>query len=691
MKQEISGVLLSGPSTQSTRGAILPSSGVWSLLDKLVLTNKSRLRQVLDSVVVFLLLYTATVSPFQLAFWDFRVFSETDAGDWTNPLRHPFWSAVDAVVEALFVMDLLLQFICSYTEKDIEVVSSKLICWNYVSGYFIIDAMGCLPAQAFTSLFNLVQTADTTSSTSPAKIVRLSRLTRAQKLSRVVRLSRLMRLLKFTKFKCWNEYLSKGKMIQFIVLMFMLLIAIHIMACGMYLCAALHEDVELTWLVRRTLPYTGTNLLDGTPWTCWAHSIYFVLTVFTTVGFGDISAFTIGEMAYVSLTMLVAMVIEGMVMGNILSVINGMDSEAAKLEGLKEAIDQFAFVTGLDEGTVQWFKKSAIQLTFSGQARDSEAVQKILKGHLSSDLLISLANSVFGGALKKNMFISAAARNLEFIPPRLPLLTATLLATKSFGYDAPVYTAGELALGIYLVQKGTFAHMHAELPYCLYSFNNYFGDFEVFSQLDLRTSTVRCQSEFGWLLYLASEDLSKLSEQFPSLAQVWQYDAKRRFTRARRAKREMNFEAALHVEGLAARCIVHWWRKRPCNESWHLDKVDRPTDAVTEVSSFSPGKRLSPGNSRIGMIASSVYGTDSTKQDLRTLQEIHVRGMQLRDCVDNCEQAVRNLDSDFRTLSCDISDRLAGCERALGKILSCLEEAGLSQESQESHESRTSL
>ena len=36
-------------------------------------------------------------------------------------------------------------------------------------------------------------------------------------------------------------------------------------------------------------------LLHYEPFDQWAHSMYFVFSVFTTVGFGDISAFTTGE------------------------------------------------------------------------------------------------------------------------------------------------------------------------------------------------------------------------------------------------------------------------------------------------------------------------------------------------------------------------------------------------------------
>eukprot|EP00931_Biecheleriopsis_adriatica_P043873 TRINITY_DN25069_c0_g2_i1.p1 TRINITY_DN25069_c0_g2~~TRINITY_DN25069_c0_g2_i1.p1 ORF type:complete len:667 (+),score=82.67 TRINITY_DN25069_c0_g2_i1:109-2109(+) len=646
------------PSTEApvSSSSSSPSSGIWTILDKLVLTDRSCPKKVRDVVVTVLLAYTATVFPFQLAFWDFRVFSDSAAAlDFENPLHHPFWQAAEKTVSILFWLDLLLNFFCSYTEKDIEVVSSKKIFWRYLTGYFCIDLIACVPAQAFASLYHVAETADTTHSSSPANLVRVGRLARMQRLSRLFRLLRLAQLVKIMKCKCWNDNADQKKFVHFSLLIFGLLILIHIMACGMYLCAALHEDVELTWLVRRPLLYKGTDLLDATPWTAWAHSMYFVLTVFTTVGFGDISAFTVGEMAYVSMLMLVGMVINSLIVGEILSVITGMDHEAAKIAKLQEAIDQFANVTGLDEENVQRFKKSVLQLSKGTMTQDSEAMRGILKRHLSTELLISLAGSVYGGKLKRNRFILAAARNLEYIPPRLPLLAATLLTRRIFSNGTPVFMAGELALGIYLVQKGTFAHMHAGFPYWLYSFNNYFGDYEVFNRLDLRTSEVRCQSTSGELLYLPSESLSELSQQFPSMEQVWRGDAKRRFACVKRSQKEVNLDMALDVEGLAVGRIVRWWRELPRSQSGQLDKD-------------KAGRRAR--RSLFRQLAATLGEKSYKKQD----------GVGDRDRIANCEQAVHNLHR-------DMNERFAGCERTLGRILSCLEKAGLAEDVQETHKS----
>eukprot|EP00931_Biecheleriopsis_adriatica_P043871 TRINITY_DN25069_c0_g1_i3.p1 TRINITY_DN25069_c0_g1~~TRINITY_DN25069_c0_g1_i3.p1 ORF type:complete len:655 (+),score=101.66 TRINITY_DN25069_c0_g1_i3:81-2045(+) len=649
MHTEFSEVLASNDSTLlKQQHSLRTSSGIWAILDKLVLTDKSSLRKVWDVVVVVLLLYTAIVFPFQLAFWEFRVSSVcldcATTMEWSNPLRHPAWGAVDETVTILFVMDVLVHFLCSFTRNGIEVMYSKDIFWNYLSGFFWIDVLGCIPAEAFTPLFEAAHLADTTSSASPANLVRVGRMARMQRLSRLVRLARLMRLLKVTKFKCWSDEFGQKKLVHFSVLLSALLIIIHIMACGMYLCAALHEDVEVTWLSRR-------GILDAPPAEAWSHAMYFVLTVFTTVGFGDISAFTMGEMAYVSLLMLVGMVINSMIVGEILSVINGMDYKAAKIAQLQEAVDQFAEVTGLDEQAVQRFKTAVTQSAPTEKVNESAAMQRVLKGHLGSDLLKFLADSVFDGMLKRNRFILAAARNFDFVPPRLPLLAATLLTRKLFGKDTPVYMAGELALGIYLVLKGTFAHMRAGCPYHLCSFDNYFGDFEVFTRLDLRTSEVRSQSTFGETLYLASDDLTQLSQQFPSMEQMWRGDAKRRFARAKISKKEINLDVMLDVKGLAVSRIKRWWRQLPRNQSGKVDNVSGSRSLATAISQ-----------------------TTHKEHDRRAVDAINGRDM---DRIANCEQAVR-------TLNRDVNERLARCEHALSRILSCLEKAGLSEGMQDS-------
>ena len=78
---------------------------------------------------------------------------------------------------------------------------------------------------------------------------------------------------------------------------------VHLSACGLYLVASLHEEPLNTWVYRRTVSDDDT-LMNSSPVTQWLTSMYFVITVITTVGFGDMSAYTSPEIVYIILMML---------------------------------------------------------------------------------------------------------------------------------------------------------------------------------------------------------------------------------------------------------------------------------------------------------------------------------------------------------------------------------------------------
>lgn len=64
---------------------------------------------------------------------------------------------------------------------------------------------------------------------------------------------------------------------------------VHILACGWYLCAALHDVPADTWVMRRGVGGDPPETLaERMPIDQWMHSMYFVLTVFTTVGLGTV-------------------------------------------------------------------------------------------------------------------------------------------------------------------------------------------------------------------------------------------------------------------------------------------------------------------------------------------------------------------------------------------------------------------
>jgi len=296
--------------------------------------------------------------------------------------------------------------------------------------------------------------------TQDGAVTRAARMARFQRMSRLARLARLLRLVKVVPLMIKSATLRRlkstrvARIINFVVC---LVWAVHLLACGWYLCAHVHEDYSITWLARRILP-DGHSLLEEGPLIHWANSMYFVLTVFTTVGFGDISAQTIGEIVYVCITMLVGTILNSIIMSEMINIITSIDQAAADIAKQKELIRAFAEHADLDDDTVLMIQKLMDNSRVVRPQFDREEMNKILTGGLLPQALMAqLPARVYGGRLLCNKFIGLLSTTPSRLPPRFPLLLALMLVQQHFTEAEMVYHCHEHPLNMYLVLDGTFA------------------------------------------------------------------------------------------------------------------------------------------------------------------------------------------------------------------------------------------
>merc|ERR1712032_329852 len=104
------------------------------------------------------------------------------------PTSHPCnkdWIKAEYALDVLFVIDLIVTFFFSYRDKQgKEIVDPCKIAWRYLSTYFVLNFIACIPFEIF----------DQSSESGESSVNRGLRLTRMQRLSRLIRLLRLMRL-----------------------------------------------------------------------------------------------------------------------------------------------------------------------------------------------------------------------------------------------------------------------------------------------------------------------------------------------------------------------------------------------------------------------------------------------------------------------------------------------------------------
>mmetsp|Transcript_101992 Transcript_101992/g.297468 ORF Transcript_101992/g.297468 Transcript_101992/m.297468 type:complete len:747 (-) Transcript_101992:93-2333(-) len=565
---------------------------IYPCCNRFILREDNPFRMLWSSTVFITLLYTASIFLYRLSFCTFHINADGNDPVGEDDLG---WNLVDTFVDYFFLVDLVMHFFHSYRdEKGFEVMSLRLIARNYLLGLFWVNLLACLPAGLVEALLRAFSS-DSRGHPSVNRLARLARLNRMARLPKLLRLSRFFQFVGDSREMRLFRSMRGFRVLSVITL---LLACLHLLACFWYLCAALHDDPRETWVGRRSVDASGTSLLEQSPLEQWLVSMYFVLTVFTTVGFGDISAGTEAEIIVAGFIMVVGAIVHSIIVSEVISIITSFDQKRTYIDKHSKLIDAFSDHTMLDESTrmaikneITWRAKTeSVRQGFSKE----EITGLITSKMLPRKLLTQMTSGVFQGCLLRSKLI-ACCRIVAIMPPRLPVLLAAYVAWVEFDVGEPVYQMHDFAFNLFLVMSGTFAylarptpnggvdemeetdepgrplrkqptgglsakftaaadHMRQALmgapgslrkeeaplegplyPYKLFSYYNYFGDVEVMRSCP-RVATARCETG-GVALALHKSDLARLQQQFPQFSHAWDVAA-RNHERARQRCRQ---------------------------------------------------------------------------------------------------------------------------------------------------------
>jgi len=558
----------------------------------LVLRRGSYLRLSWTVLITLLLVYTGTIFLHRLCFIDFRIELALDAGpsdddgaslvpsgeQAASSGDSPVWAAFDIFVTFVFWIDLFLNFFFSYdTEDGDEVDDLLLIARHYMKCHFVVNLIACIPEELVSFMIE---------GGAPDQINQGARALRLQRMSRLARLMRLSRLakLKQQKRSGWYQWFQKQKGVRIVNLVCGLGWVVHILACGWYLCASLHDTPEDTWVYRRSVDSQGHVLGDRGPPDQWLHAMYFVLTVFTTVGFGDMFAVTVGEIVYVCITMGIGAVVHSIIISEVISVVMSNDQTNLFLTRQCELVEAFSAHTELSNRSAKhlqhWVSTNAKH--WISHKYDREEMKDIITSRsMPRELLGQLPLDLFEGKLVDNRLLTVCD-GLCNTPPRLPLLLALSLQKSWFSSGEIIYQVQDFPFSLFLVMSGTFSlvaqparrggvsvnlepaplrdrqqrkHNGGGLrgivksmprtlgavgkmastksqeeeadpsrtvyPYMLYGQGAYFGEVELV-QSRPRTATARCESDWGCLLVLGKQEFKELGDKFPNFGAKWE-------------------------------------------------------------------------------------------------------------------------------------------------------------------------
>lgn len=248
--------------------------------------------------MVFILLYTATIMPYKIAF--------IDSNDYDT------WFYLDNSINFIFFLDFIFSCITAFYDDSNNIVTYlPAIIYQYLKGWLVIDVCACVP-------LDLILEGRSHNYNNLLRLLRLPRLYRLCKLSKVFKhlKSKQGQGLSFVIEKL-NIKESHMKLISFFLTV---IICSHVMTCLFYFAAKYNSFSKDTWVFRY-------SFLDYSDIDTYILSMYWSYTTLSTVGYGDITPCTNIEILMSLMWMVFGICFFSFTIGSLASMLSGVDTK----------------------------------------------------------------------------------------------------------------------------------------------------------------------------------------------------------------------------------------------------------------------------------------------------------------------------------------------------------------------------
>lgn len=465
---------------------VVPQEVVWP---RWIISPDNRIKSVWSILVIVLLMYTFTLTPYLIAFEDIQIGSS--------------WFYCDLTVDCCFFLDIIMTLNSAYLNTEGECVTSrKQIFLKYLKGMLIIDFISVFPFYLFSS--------DGASARSNVFI----RFLRMARLTRIFRASKIINVMKhISTSESMESFVNFLKMYagvtRLITAIFVVLLITHFTACMWYYSARLDDFNPDTWIVRY-------NFQNDSKSKQYISALYWSLTTLTTVGYGDISAFTDGERVICMMWMMFGVGFYSFTVGTLSSVLSSMDSKSSMINSKLSLVDLFAKDTQLPQDLLKriskFVKSQSEVVTLDEKQRHALLMQ------LPKSLRYEIAMSMHNRAANQIEFFKA--QEAAFVGNVVPLLQLTSILDNEF-----IYLQGDYPEELYFIVVGrvNFVLSQNNTIFKTMVKGSYFGEIELLEQIP-REFTTMTEGNCEFLVMNKSlfevilKEYPKVSESFKAVA-----------------------------------------------------------------------------------------------------------------------------------------------------------------------------
>lgn len=247
------------------------------LLSRFTISASNKYRYCWDVWIFILFMYVALVSVFVFSFLN------------SFP-RNSVWFVIERILDAFFIIDIVLNFFTFYKVKQFEEtpVTLKHTIQSYLSRYFLTDLIATIPWDIISYRPN-----------TPVNILLFLRYIRLLRLVKLPRIYRALRLREsFTQFEV-KFHIKYGHM-RLVSLVFSVILIAHWFACLFYFFGTIPDSTNASLFT------SWTGVEDKVPTHTYGRyilSLYFSIYTITTIGYGDVVPGTTFERTYVNVIM----------------------------------------------------------------------------------------------------------------------------------------------------------------------------------------------------------------------------------------------------------------------------------------------------------------------------------------------------------------------------------------------------
>lgn len=457
-----------------------------SCSSRMVLHPDSAFRIAWDIFAMILIVYQSLEVPFRLCF--------------EVPLTGG-WVVFDFIITIVFTLDILICFNTGFYSSGNLLISRKRIVKNYVMGWFLIDLISTIPYSWFiTGAF----TDEDFNQNPDSNLYKSARLLRAIRIFRFLRILKLLRLTKLKRILIKIEdYIASSTLATvfvFIRLLSLVFFIAHWTACWWYFIGT--QDMEnhsVTWVIAAKIVEKGT--FDK-----YITSLYWAFTTMTTVGYGDITPYTMNEKIFAMISMILACGIFAYTVGSIGSLVSKQNSGENAYREQVVAVNRYMRKKQLPYD-LQFRVRRYLEYVWENRKKNNMDEKQILN-LLSEPLRDEIYAHIHGVVIKICLIFTIYEEHF------LSQLTKTL-ESETYAPGDIIIEEGEMSSKIYFIQNGKIDIYHhltkstiAEL-----GAKKYFGEISFFLETP-RCASAKC-IDFVDLLSISRFNLNVLLEKFP--------------------------------------------------------------------------------------------------------------------------------------------------------------------------------